>query len=180
MHQPPYCPLPANTMPNSSEKYQPTPYHTYKNQNYCFTHGHHIEINHTSQTCKTLAPNHNQNTTKFNTMDGSNAGAHRSTAIYPAPDLSVNPAQITYSGAPQDSLPDPITGDGAEEEKQQNQMMMPTMIGQPTMIDMAGRMSGNTQQPMANFGYGNNMNFYGANMGNNMGYGQKSRNMNNF
>ena len=43
-----------------------------------------------------------------------------------------------------------------------------------------GRMPGNMQQPIANFGYGNNMNFYGANMGNNMGYGQGNGNMNNF
>ena len=58
--------------------------------------------------------------------------------------------------------------------------MMPTLIGQPTMMNMAGGMSGNTQQPMANFGNGNNTNFYGANMGNNMEYGQGNGNMNNF
>ena len=59
-------------------------------------------------------------------------------------------------------------------------MTMPTMIGQPIMMSMAGGMPGNMQQPMANFGCGTNMNFYGANMGNNMGYGQANGNMNNF
>ena len=54
------------------------------------------------------------------------------------------------------------------------------MIGQPIMMSMAGGMPGNMQQPMANFGCGTNMNFYGANMGNNMGYGQANGNMNNF
>ena len=58
--------------------------------------------------------------------------------------------------------------------------MMPTMIGKPTMMYIAGGMSGNTQQPTANFGYGNNMNFYGANMGNDMEYGQGNGDMNNF
>ena len=59
-------------------------------------------------------------------------------------------------------------------------MMMPTVIGQPIMMNMAGGMPGNTQKPMANFGYENNVSFYGANMGNNMGYGQGNGNMNNF
>ena len=59
-------------------------------------------------------------------------------------------------------------------------MMVPTMMGQPTIMNMAGRKPGNMQQPMANFGYGNNMNFYGTNMGNNTGYGQGNGNMNNF
>ena len=40
---------------------------------------------------------------------------------------------------------------------------MPNMMRQPIMVNMAGGMSGNVQQPMANFGYGNNMNFYGPN-----------------
>ena len=39
-----------------------------------------------------------------------------SEAANPAPDLGVSPAQVTYSGAPQDSLPGPMTGDGAEED----------------------------------------------------------------
>ena len=39
----------------------------------------------------------------------------RSAATNPAPDLSVNPAKITYSGAPQDSLPGLIIEDGTEE-----------------------------------------------------------------
>ena len=63
-------------MPNSSGK-APTPYRWYENQNYCHTHGHHIENNHTSQTCKRPGPNHNPNATKFNTMGGSNASAHK-------------------------------------------------------------------------------------------------------
>ena len=57
---------------------------------------------------------------------------------------------------------------------------MPVMIGKPTMMNMAGGMPSNMQQPMANFGCGNIMNFYGANMENNMGYGQGNNNMNNF
>ena len=57
-------------------------------------------------------------------------------------------------------------------------MMMPSMYGQPAMMNMAGVI---LQQPMANFGYGNNnVGFQGANMGNNMGYGQGHGNMNNF
>ena len=48
------------------------------------------------------------------------------------------------------------------------------------MMNMAGGLTGNTQQPMANFRYGNNMNLYGANMGNTMGCGQGNGNMNNF
>ena len=57
-------------------------------------------------------------------------------------------------------------------------MMMPNMHGQPAMMNMAGVIS---QQPMANFGYGNNnVGFQGANMGNNMGYDQGYGNMNNF
>ena len=52
------------------------------------------------------------------------------------------------------------------------------MYGQPAMMNMAGVIP---QQPMANFGYGNNnVGFQGANMGNNMGYDQWYGNMNNF
>ena len=58
---------------------------------------------------------------------------------------------------------------------------MPNMYGQPAMMNMAAAMPGNTQQPMANFGYeNNNIGFQGANMGNDMGYGQGYGNMNNF
>ena len=49
------------------------------------------------------------------------------------------------------------------------------------MMNIAGVIPGNTQQPMANFGCGNNnVSFQGANMGNNMGYNQGYGNMNNF
>ena len=71
-------------------------------------------------------------------------------AVYPAPERSKSPgkATSTYSGALQDSLPYP---DGADRgRQQQNQMTMPTMIGQPTMMNMAGGMPGNIQKPMAN------------------------------
>ena len=43
------------------------------------------------------------------------------------------------------------------------------MIGQPTMMSMVGGKPGIIQQPRANFGCGNNISFYGANMGPNMG-----------
>ena len=59
MQQAPYCPPAGNTMPNSSGK-APTPYRWYENRNYCHTHGHHIENDHTSQTRKRSGPNHNQ------------------------------------------------------------------------------------------------------------------------
>ena len=37
------------------------------------------------------------------------------------------------------------------------------MMGQPLMMPMAGGMPVNIQQPMENFGFGNNMSFYRAN-----------------
>ena len=40
------------------------------------------------------------------------------------------------------------------------------MMRQPTMMNMASGMPVNIQQPMVNFGYGNNMKFYEANMRN--------------
>ena len=49
-------------------------------------------------------------------------------------------------------------------------MMMPNMYGQPAMMNMAGVIPGNTQQPIANFGYGNN----------NVGFRDTYENMNNF
>ena len=56
--------------------------------------------------------------------------------------------------------------------------MTPNMYGQPAMMNMASVIP---QQPMANFGYGNNnVGFQGANMGNNMIYGQGYGNMNNY
>ena len=47
-------------------------------------------------------------------------------------------------------------------------------------MNMAGRVPGNIQQPMASFEYGNNMNFYEANMGNSMGYDQGNGTENSF
>ena len=50
---------------------------------------------------------------------------------------------------------------------------------QPTTMNMDGGMLGNVQHPMGNFGHGNNMNFFGANMRNNMGYDRGNGNVNN-
>lgn len=51
---------------------------------------------------------------------------------------------------------------------------MLNIMGRLTMMNMAGGMPDNIKQPMANFGYGNNINFYGTNVGNNMGYAQEN------
>ena len=155
MQQAPYCSPAFNAMPNTVGKTQPIPYRAFKNQNYCFIHCHHIENDHTIQTCKTPGPNHNPNAAKFNTMDGSNARAHKT--IMP-PQCGRQPCtrskrepgpnylQWRTAGFP----PRPNNRRQGGGRQQQNQMTMPTMIGQPTMMNMAGGMPGNIQKPMAN------------------------------
>ena len=184
MQQAPYCSPTGNTMPNSSGK-TPTPYRWYENQNYCHTNDNHIENDHTSQTCKRPGPNHNSGATKFNTMGGSNAGAHK--AIMPSQwghtpytktQSAPGPRYLQWhaAGFPPTPRPNNRRNDGGRQK--QGQMMMPNMYGQPAMMNMAGVIP---RQPMANFEYGNNnVCFQGANMGNNMGYGQGYGNMNNF
>ena len=184
MQQAPYCPPAGNTMPNSSGK-APTPYRWYENQNYCHTHGHHIENDHTSQTCKRPGPNHNPNTTKFNSMGGSNAGAHKTTMPSQCgrtPNTKTqsesDPRHSQWRAAGFPPTPRPFNRRNGGGRQQQGQMMMPSMYGQPAMMNMAGVI---LKQPMANFGYGNiNVGFQGANMENNMGYGQGYGNMNNY
>ena len=75
----PACPpaYPNNQMQRGNTK-QKTPYRCYENHNYCWTHGHHIEDDHTSATCTMPYPGHQPAATKNNTMGGSNAGAHKS------------------------------------------------------------------------------------------------------
>ena len=62
---------------NTNQVEEKNPFRNYGNQNYCFTHGHHLEDNHTSHMCSMPGPNHNPNATKFNTMGGTNKGAHK-------------------------------------------------------------------------------------------------------
>ena len=59
---------------NNKEK---TPYRCFENQNYCWTHGHHIEDDHTSTTCTMPKPGHQHAATKYNTMGGTEQGAHK-------------------------------------------------------------------------------------------------------
>ena len=59
---------------NGSQK---NPYRVYENQNYCWTHGHHVEDDHTSATCTMPKPGHQFQATKTNTMGGSPAGSHK-------------------------------------------------------------------------------------------------------
>ena len=77
MQQATYCPPTFSAMQTSGSNTQANPRCIFENQNYCYTHGYHVKNDHTSQTCKTPDPSHNPNTTKFNTMSGSNARAHK-------------------------------------------------------------------------------------------------------
>ena len=74
----PACPpaYPNDQMQRNNNK-QKTPYRCYENQNYCWTHGHHIEDDHTSATCTMPNPGHQPAANKMNTMGGSNAGCHK-------------------------------------------------------------------------------------------------------
>ena len=56
---------------------QRNPYRVYENQNYCWTHGHHVEDDHTSATCTMPKPGHQFQATKMNTMGGTDAGSHK-------------------------------------------------------------------------------------------------------
>ena len=68
------CPPVTNQTNNKKEK---TPFRCYENNNYCWTHGHHVEDDHTSATCTMPQPGHQASATKQNTMGGSNGGSHK-------------------------------------------------------------------------------------------------------
>jgi len=56
------------------------PYDTrkrYNNLNYCWSHGHDVHDNHTSQTCQYPKWGHQQMATRWNTMGGGEQGAHK-------------------------------------------------------------------------------------------------------
>lgn len=59
------------------QKSQKTPFHCYKNNNYCWTHGHHVEDNHTLLTCTMSAPGHQLAAMTNNTVGGKNAVVHK-------------------------------------------------------------------------------------------------------
>ena len=128
MQQAPLYPFAFNTTPNMMPNFggsnQANPRRIFENQNYCHIHGHHIQDYHTNQTCKTFGPNHNPNTTKFNTMRGSVAKAHKtschhSTVAHPTQCHNVNLDRATYSGVPQDSHRCPTMEKEAEEGNKQ-------------------------------------------------------------
>ena len=55
----------------------PNPLRIFENNNYCWTHDHLVENNHTSQMCTMSDPGHQAAATKANTMGGSTSGAHK-------------------------------------------------------------------------------------------------------
>ena len=72
--------LPATCQPatiQGNNKKEKTPFRCYENFNYCWTHGHHVEDDHTSATCTMPRPGHQVAATKQNTMGGSNGGSHK-------------------------------------------------------------------------------------------------------
>ena len=72
------CPPVYNMNTNqSNNKNQQMPFRCYKNNNYCWAHGHHIEDDHTSSTCTMPTPSHQPVATKHNTMRGVNWGIHK-------------------------------------------------------------------------------------------------------
>ena len=74
----PICP-PAynNNMGGGNKTPDKTPFRCFENYNYCWTHGHHIEDDHTSATCTMPNPGHQHAATKQNTMGGSDKGNHK-------------------------------------------------------------------------------------------------------
>ena len=56
-----------NSNQNNRTNSQKNPFRNYENQNYCWTHGHHIEDDHTSATCTMPDPGQPA-ATKMNTM----------------------------------------------------------------------------------------------------------------
>ena len=67
----------SNNNNNNNRTTEKNPFRIFDNQNYCFTHGHHVEDNQISQTCTMPGPNHNPNASRFNTLDRTNKGAHK-------------------------------------------------------------------------------------------------------
>ena len=120
-HQAPYCPPVFNAMPNSNGK--PNQHRTALSKTKTI-------ISPTAIASKTItqaklarhpAPITIQappNSTPWAdpTPGRTRTSCRRGTAANPAPDLSVSLAQVTHSGAPQDSLQGPITRDGAGED----------------------------------------------------------------
>ena len=53
------------------------PVRLFDNNNYCWTHGFHVEDDHTGGTCNNPRPGHRRDATRNNTMGGSTSGAHR-------------------------------------------------------------------------------------------------------
>ena len=70
------CP-PAFQQSTNGRSNRKTPYRCYENFNYCWTHGHHIEDDHTSATCTMPDPGHQHAATKMNTMGGADFGSHK-------------------------------------------------------------------------------------------------------
>ena len=70
------CP-PAFQQQNNRQQTAKNPFRVYENGNYCWTHGHHVQDDHTSATCTMPDPGHQHATTKTNTIGGSNAGSHK-------------------------------------------------------------------------------------------------------
>ena len=70
------CPPAFQQQTNRGTK-APTPFRWYENNNYCWTHGHHVEDDHTSATCNMPDPGHQHAATKMNTMGGVDFGSHK-------------------------------------------------------------------------------------------------------
>lgn len=82
---------PNNNQVNNNGN-QKNPYRRYENQNYCWTHCHHVEDTHPSATCTMPKPGHQFQATKMNTMGGVNWEIHK----------TIMPFQ---SGCPRDTRP---------------------------------------------------------------------------
>ena len=78
--QPPTQQMPMMCPPaqqQTTDRKEKTPFRCFENHNYCWTHGHHVEDDHTSATCTMPRPGHQAAATKQNTMGGSNRGSHK-------------------------------------------------------------------------------------------------------
>ena len=72
------CPPAYNTNTGKNIKSpDKTPFRCFENNNYCWTHGHHVEDDHTSATCTMPNPGHQHTATKMNTMGGTDKGSHK-------------------------------------------------------------------------------------------------------
>ena len=71
------CPLAFQQRTNGRDNRGKTPFRCYENFNYCWTHGHHVEDDHTSATCTMPDPGHQHAATKMNTMGGVDFGSHK-------------------------------------------------------------------------------------------------------